>query len=38
VYLMLSMVPVLDPASCIGWRGNGLTPSKIGNFVHGPSL
>jgi len=31
--LVLAMVPVLDPAGFIGLRGNGLTPSKIDDFL-----
>jgi hypothetical protein len=36
--IMLAMVPVLDPAGFIGLRGNGLTPSKIDDFLSKPSL
>jgi len=31
--LVLATVPVLDPAGFIGLRGNGLTPSKIDDFL-----
>jgi hypothetical protein len=37
-YLLLATVPVLDPAGIIGLRGNGLTPSKIDDFLREPSL
>jgi len=36
--LVLATVPVLDPAGIIGLRGNGLTPSKIDDFLTEPSL
>ena len=36
--LVLATVPVLDPAGTIGLRGNGLTPSKIDDFLSEPSL
>jgi len=36
--VVLTTVPVLDPASFIGQRGNGLTPSKIDDFLSEPSL
>jgi hypothetical protein len=36
--LVLATGPVLDPASFIGLRGNGLTPSKIDDFLSEPSL
>jgi len=36
--LVLATVPVLDPAGIIGLRGNGLTPSKIDDFLTKPSL
>ena len=36
--LVLATVPVLDAASFIGLRGNGLTPSKIDDFLTEPSL
>jgi len=36
--LVLATVPVLDPAGIIGLRGNGLTPSKIDDFLSEPSL
>jgi hypothetical protein len=38
VRLVLATVPVLDPAVIIGLRGNGLTPSKIDDFLSEPSL
>jgi hypothetical protein len=38
IYLVLAMVPVVDPASFIGLRGNGLTPLKINNFPSEQSL
>jgi len=38
LYLVLATVPVLDPAGIIGLRGNGLTPSKIDDFLSEPSL
>jgi hypothetical protein len=31
------MVPVVDPAGFIGLRGNGLTASKIDDFLSAPS-
>jgi len=31
--VVLATVPVLDPAGFIGLRGNGLTPSKIVDFL-----
>jgi len=34
--LVLVTVPVLDPAGFIGLRGNGLTPSKINDFLSAP--
>jgi hypothetical protein len=37
-YLVLATVPVLDPAGFIGLRGNGLTPSKIDDFLSESSL
>jgi len=37
VRLVLATVPVLDPAGFIGLRGNGLTPSKIDDFLSEPS-
>jgi hypothetical protein len=37
LYLVLAMVPVLDPAGFIGLRGNSLTPSKIDDFLSTPS-
>ena len=36
--LVLATVPVLDPAGIIGLRGNGLTPSKIDDFLSEPTL
>jgi len=36
--LVLATDPVLDPAGFIGLRGNGLTPSKIDDFLSEPSL
>jgi hypothetical protein len=36
--LVLATVSVLDPAGIIGLRGNGLTPSKIDDFLSEPSL
>jgi len=36
--VVLATVPVLDPAGFIGLRGNGLTPSKIDDFLSEPSL
>jgi len=36
--VVLATVPVLDPAGNIGLRGNGLTPSKIDDFLSEPSL
>jgi len=36
--LVLATVPVLDPAGFIGLHGNGLTPSKIDDFLSEPSL
>jgi len=36
--VVLATVPVLDPAGIIGLRGNGLTPSKIDDFLSEPSL
>jgi hypothetical protein len=36
--LVLATVPVLDLAGNIGLRGNGLTPSKIDDFLSEPSL
>jgi hypothetical protein len=38
VSVVLATVPVLDPAGNIGLRGNGLTPSKIDDFLSKPSL
>jgi len=38
IQLVLATVPVLDPAGNIGLRGNGLTPSKIDDFLSEPSL
>ena len=35
---MLATVPVLEPAGNIGLRGNGLTPSKIDDFLSETSL
>jgi hypothetical protein len=35
--VVLATVPVLDPAGFIGLRGNGLTPSKINDFLSTPS-
>jgi len=35
--LVLTPVPVLDPAGFIGLHGNGLTPSKIDDFLCAPS-
>jgi hypothetical protein len=37
-WLVLATVPVLDRAGNIGLRGNGLTPSKIDDFLSEPSL
>jgi len=37
-WVELAMVPVLDLAGFIGLSGNGLTPSKIDNFLSEPSL
>src|SRR5882757_9822566 len=37
-YIVLATGPVLDPAGFIGLRGNGLTPSKIDDFLSAPSL
>jgi len=37
-WVVLAMVPVLDLAGFIGLSGNGLTPSKIDNFLSEPSL
>ena len=34
--IVLATVPVLDPAGFIGLRGNGLTPSKIDDFLSAP--
>jgi len=36
--VVLATVPVLDPAGFIGLCGNGLTPSKIDDFLSEPSL
>jgi len=36
--IVLATVPVLDPAGFIDLRGNGLTPSKIDDFLSEPSL
>jgi hypothetical protein len=36
--LVLATVPVLGPAGFIGLHGNGLTPSKIDDFLSEPSL
>ena len=36
--VVLATVPVLDPAGIIGLLGNGLTPSKIDDFICEPSL
>ena len=36
--VVLATVPVFDPAGIIGLRGNGLTPSKIDDFLSEPSL
>jgi hypothetical protein len=36
--VVLATGPVLDPAGFIGLRGNGLTPSKIDDFLSVPSL
>jgi hypothetical protein len=36
--VVLATGPVLDPAGFIGLRGNGLTPSKIDDFLCEPSL
>jgi len=33
IWLVLATVPDLDPAGVIGLRGNGLTPSKIDDFL-----
>jgi len=38
VPVVLATVPVLDPAGFIGLRGNGLTRSKIVDFLTEPSL
>jgi hypothetical protein len=38
LFLVLAMVPVLDLAGIIGLRGNGLTPSKIDDFLSELSL
>jgi len=35
---VLATGPVLDPAGFIGLRGNGLTPSKIDDFLSEPPL
>jgi hypothetical protein len=35
--IVLATVPVLDPAGFIGLHGNGLTPSKINDFLSAPS-
>jgi len=35
--VVLATVPVLDPAGFIDLRGNGLTPSKIDDFLSAPS-
>jgi len=35
--IVLARVPVLDPASFIGLRANGLTASKIDDFSSKPS-
>jgi hypothetical protein len=35
--VVLATVPVLDPAGFIGLRGNGLTPSKIDDFLSATS-
>jgi hypothetical protein len=36
--VVLATGPVLDPPGFIGLRGNGLTPSKIDDFLSEPSL
>jgi hypothetical protein len=36
--VVLATVPVLDLAGNISLRGNGLTPSKIDDFLSEPSL
>ena len=38
LWIVLATVPVLDPAGIIGLRGNGLTPSKIDDFLRESSL
>jgi hypothetical protein len=35
---VLATVAVLDPAGIIGLCGNGLTPSKIDDFLSEPSI
>ena len=37
-HVVFATVPVSDPAGFIGLRGNGLTPSKIDDFLSAPSL
>jgi hypothetical protein len=37
-YVVLATGPGLDPSGFIGLRGNGLTPSKIDDFLSEPSL